>query len=232
MTVVGIVPARGGSKRIPRKNVKDFHGRPLIAYALDTMLAAGVFDRVVVSTDDEQIAEVAVACGAEVPFVRPAELSDDTTGTGAVIRHAIARLETDAPLDAVCLVYPAAVFITSDDLVAALESLRADADLDYVFSATTFAAPIERALAVGPEGRITLLRPEHLVTRSQDLEPRYHDVGQFYWGRRDSWMDARPVLTARSQLYEIERWRVQDIDTPDDWTRAEVLHELIRRTEH
>jgi len=229
VTTVGIVPARGGSKRIPRKNIKDFHGRPLIAHTIGAMLDASVFDRVVVSTDDHEIASISSAAGAEVPFLRPPELADDITGTGAVIRHAIGQLEQDhgEPLDAVCLMYPAAVFVTASDLTNALDALRADPELDYVFSATTFASPIERALEVDHHGRASLLHPEHLLTRSQDLRDRYHDVGQFYWGRRASWMDAVPVLQGRSRVHEIERWRVQDIDTPEDWTRAEMLYELI-----
>ncbi len=229
MATVGILPARGGSKRIPRKNVKPFRGRPLIGHAVETMLDSEVFDRVVVTTDDDEVATIAEAAGAEAPFRRPPELSDDATGTGAVIRHAIAEVERDGPLDEICLVYPTAVFITADDLRSALARLRAEPELQYVFSATTFPAPIERALQVGPDGRASMLRPEHLLTRSQDLEERFHDVGQFYWGRRQAWVEAVPVMTGRSVLHEIPRWRVQDIDTPEDWRRAEVLHELIER---
>ena len=229
MSTVGIIPARGGSKRIPRKNINHFHGRPLIAYAISTMLESNVFDRVVVSTDDDEVASIARSFGAEVPFVRPAELSDDTTGTGAVIRHAIGRLELDNSVDEVCLAYPAAVFMTVDDLRDSLDRLRRNTEIDYVFSATTFPAPVERALKVGADGAASMIHPKHLLTRSQDLEERYHDVGQFYWGRREAWMSGIPVMTGKSLLHEIPRWRVQDIDTPDDWVRAEVLFELVSR---
>lgn len=229
MTTVGIVPARGGSKRIPRKNIRAFHGKPLIAHAIATLIDSQVFDRVVVTTDDDEIADVARTHGAEVPFVRPVELSNDTAGTGAVIRHAIGQLEHDGPLDDVCLVYPAAVFIEPADLISALDSLRQDPTLDYVFSGTTFPAPIERALEIDASGLVSMVHPEHLLTRSQDLDDRFHDVGQFYWGRRDSWMASLPVMTSRSRLHEIERWRVQDIDTEEDWIRAELLFQLIGR---
>lgn len=231
---IGIIPARGGSKRIPRKNVREFHGRPLIAHSITAMVDSGIFDRIVVSTDDDEIADVAIAAGAEAPFRRPDELSDDHTGTGAVIRHALDML-IDASADgstvdetAVCLMYPAAVFVTPDDLSAALETLIENT-VDYVFSASRFSAPIERALAIGDDGLASMLEPEHLLTRSQDLDDRFHDVGQFYWGRCSAWRAATPVMTGRSMVHQIPAWRVQDIDTADDWTRAEILFELLAR---
>lgn len=232
MTTVGVIPARGGSKRILRKNIKHFHGRPLIAYAVDTMRAAEIFDRIVVSTDDDEIADIATAAGAEAPFRRPAELSDDNAGTGAVIRHAIEVLEAESSttLDHVGLVYPGAVFTTPADLRDAFD-LLVERQTDYVFSATTFPAPVERALAVDDDGLCHMVDPSKLLTRSQDLSERYHDIGQFYLGRRDAWMASIPVMTGRSLLHEIPRWRVQDIDTPEDWTRVELLFELIRRTD-
>lgn len=231
MSTVGLIPARGGSKRIPRKNIRTFHGRPLIEYAITTMLESKVFDRVVVSTDDDEIADVALAAGAEVPFRRPDELADDSTGTGAVIRHAISALESSSSdrIDELCLVYPGAVFVTTDDLSRSLAALRAS-DVQYVFSASTFAAPIERAMRIDGEGLAHMERPEHLLTRSQDLVEAYHDVGQFYWGRRNAWVDGVAVLAGRSKVHLIERWRVQDIDTPEDWQRAEILFDLLDRT--
>ncbi len=231
MSTIGLIPARGGSKRVPRKNIREFHGRPLIEYAIDTMLRANIFDRVIVSTDDEEIASVASSAGADVPFTRPAELADDSTGTGAVIRHAISALEeasTDR-IDELCLVYPGAVFITTDDLTRSLTSLR-ESDVQYVFAASTFSAPIERAIRVDDAGLVHMEHPKHLLTRSQDLEDAFHDVGQFYWGRRDAWADAVPVMAGRSKIHRIERWRVQDIDTPEDWRRAEILFDVLART--
>lgn len=231
MSTVGLIPARGGSKRIPRKNIRAFHGRPLIEYAIATMLEAEIFDRVIVSTDDDEIAAVASTAGADVPFKRPPELADDSTGTGAVIRHAISALESSSSdrIDELCLVYPGAVFVTADDLISSLAMLRGS-DSQYVFSASTFAAPIERALRLDPGGHARMEQPEHLLTRSQDLEEAYHDVGQFYWGRRDAWADGVAVLAGRSMVHLMERWRVQDIDTPEDWRRAEILFDVLDRT--
>jgi pseudaminic acid cytidylyltransferase len=231
--VVGVIPARGGSKRIPRKNIKAFLGTPLIARTISSALAAGVFDRLVVSTDDEEIAEVASGAGAEVPFIRSPDLADDHTGTAAVMRDAIERLESGPKLSVggehvalACMLYPAAVFVTGEDLRAALAQLRGST-ASYVFSASSFAAPIQRAVRRRSDGRCEMFWPEHRAVRSQDLEPAYHDVGQFYWGRRDAWMSAHPVLSDASELYLIPSWRVQDIDTPEDWTRAEMLYTML-----
>jgi len=228
--VLGIVPARGGSKRIPRKNIKPFHGIPLIERSIETLHKAGVFDRVVVSTDDTEVAEVARAAGAEVPFMRPAALADDNSGTGTVIRHAITELESEPEgadgFGEICLMYPTAVFVTPQDIRAGLAQLRMS-DSEYVFAATRFAAPIERALVADDQGHCSMKWPEHLLTRSQDLRPAFHDVGQFYWGQRDAWAAGIPVMTGRSEILEIPSWRVQDIDTPDDWYRAELLFEVL-----
>ena len=186
-----------------------------------------------VSTDDPEIAEIARASGAEVPFVRPVELADDTTGTGAVIRHGINALEgtpEGTELAALCLVYPAAVFVRPNDLRDAFDQLQAE-NVEYVFSATTFPSPIQRAIAREENGQAKMFWPEHLLTRSQDLPEAWHDVGQFYWGRRDAWVGAVPVLTGQSLIHEIPRWRVQDIDTPEDWVRAELLFEMLQRSD-
>lgn len=233
---IGLVPARGGSKRIPRKNIKQFHGVPLIARTIATMRASGAFDRIVVSTDDDEIAAIASDAGAELPFRRPAELADDITGTGAVVRDALAHLESDPEhrlgsprqIAALCLVYPGAVFVTPGDLVSARAQLESSGR-QYVFSASTYPAPIERALRRSPSGAVSMLHPEMLLTPTQQFEPAYHDVGQFYWGRRDAWAAGVPVLRGDSEIFEIPHWRVQDIDTPDDWVRAEILFELVLR---
>jgi pseudaminic acid cytidylyltransferase len=228
---LALVPARGGSRRIPRKNVRPFRGVPLLARTVSTLLDAGLFERVVVSTDDDEIAAIASDAGAEVPFRRPAELADDHAGTREVVAHAIETLEAadGTRLGAVCVAYPAAVFITADDLRTALALLE-DPEAEFVLAATTFAAPIQRAFRRAEHGRLEMLWPEHATTRSQDLEECYHDAGQLYWGRRDAWLGAGSVLTARTLLHVLPRWRVQDIDTPEDWTRAELLHEVLERS--
>ena len=198
--IVGIIPARGGSKRIPRKNLRPFLGVPIIVRTIACLLRADVFDRVVVSTDDDEIATVAEEAGAQVPFRRPDELADDHAGTDAVVRHAIQELEsrTGRRLGFVCAVYPTAVLATPGDVRSALQLLRAG-DADFVFSATTFPYPIQRALRQRPDGTSEMFHPEHLMTRSQDLDPAFHDAGQFYWGRRDAWSEGKSVFTADSR---------------------------------
>lgn len=229
-SAIAIVPARGGSKRIPRKNIRGFHGVPLLARTVRTLRDTGLFTHVVVSTDDDEVAEVAKAAGATVPFRRPARLADDHTPTTPVIAHAIrqtaAHLEDNSPY--VCVAYPAAVLVEPLDLMEAFARLRAG-DVDYVFTATTFPAPIQRALRLLDDGRTEMLWPEHLESRSQDLEESVHDAGQFYWGRRDAWLEKRPVLGGNSAAYILPRWRAQDIDTEEDWVRAEVMFEVLRR---
>ncbi len=221
---VAIIPARGGSKRIPRKNIQPFLGVPLIVRTLQLVQGAGVFDRVVVSTDDDEVASLARDAGAEVPFIRPPELSDDHTGTRPVIQHAIRQLEAAAgtSLGLVCSVYATAVFLTADDLVAARQ-LLVDSAAAFVFSATTFPAPIQRALRRRPDGTCEMFQPEHRTTRSQDLEEAYHDAGQFYWGTREAWLSDTPTFGSQSRMFVLPRWRVQDIDTPEDWHRAEMM---------
>lgn len=221
---IAIIPARGGSKRIPRKNVKPFLGVPLIVRTLQTVQSSGAFERVVVSTDDDEVASIASDAGAEVPFRRPVELSDDLTGTRPVIQHAIRQLEAESeiPLGMVCSIYATAAFATPGDLGDAQQVLL-DTQASFVFTATTFPAPIQRALRRLPDGSCEMIQPEHRHTRSQDLEEAYHDAGQFYWGTRDAWLSDDPLFGQSSRLFVLPRWRVQDIDTPEDWVRAEAM---------
>jgi pseudaminic acid cytidylyltransferase len=221
---VAVIPARGGSKRIPRKNVRPLLGVPLLVRTLRVVQECGVFDRVVVSTDDDEVAALAREAGAEVPFRRPAALSDDHTGTRPVIQHAIGQLERDrgSPLGLVCCVYATAVFTTAADLVKARD-LLVETAASFVFTATTFPAPIQRALRRLPDGSCEMFEPEHRLTRSQDLEEAYHDAGQFYWGTRDAWLGDEPTFGRSSRLFVLPRWRVQDIDSEEDWQRAELM---------
>lgn len=227
--VVAVVPARGGSKRIPRKNIRPFRGVPLLARTVALLRDAELFDRIVVSTDDEEIAAVAADAGAEVPFLRPGELADDHAGTRPVIVHALEALEDAAAdrIDALCTVYPAAVFVHAEDLRQAYQRLVEHDDAPFVFSAAAFPAPIQRAVRERPDGTAQMFWPEHVTTRSQDLEPAYHDAGQFYWGRREAWLAGGSVLEAGSLMHVIPHWRVQDIDTLDDWVRAELVHRML-----
>ena len=220
---VAVIPARGGSKRIPRKNARLFLGTPLIARTVQTVIGTGLFERIIVSTDDDEIASLAASSGAEVPFVRPAMLSDDHTGTREVIRHAIAELESQGRVyGLICSIYATAVLLRPEDLRAARDVLISER-ANFVFSATTFAYPIQRALRVCGDGSVAMLHPEHRVTRSQDLEETYHDAGQFYWGTSEAWMSDEQMFGRGSRIHYLPRWRVQDIDTVEDWDRAEMM---------
>jgi len=228
---LAVIPARGGSKRIPRKNIKPFHGRPMIAWSIEAARGSGCFDRIIVSTDDAEIAAVAIAHGAEVPFMRPAALSDDHTGTIPVIAHAIEWQQThgEAPKE-VCCVYATAPFVRAEDLVRGYRVLN-DTGCDYAFSVTSYAFPIQRAIRITAAGRVEMFHPEHFKTRSQDLEEAYHDAGQFYWGRSEAWLGGRPIFSQAAAPVILPRHRVQDIDTPEDWERAEWLFKALARTD-
>jgi len=220
---VAVIPARGGSKRIPRKNIKDFCGKPMIAWSIEAALESCAFDRVIVSTDDEEIAEVSRHHGAETPFVRPAELSNDYADTDEVVAHAIQWFQKQGePAQAACCIYATAPFIQVEDLCRAKDALYSG-DWDFAFTVTDFAAPIFRSFRQAPEGGVEMFYPEHYLTRSQDLPIALHDAGQFYWGRPQAWIEQRPVFDRRSVPVIIPRWRVQDIDTGEDWIRAELM---------
>ncbi|HET9822496.1 MAG TPA: pseudaminic acid cytidylyltransferase [Burkholderiaceae bacterium] len=226
---LAVIPARGGSKRIPRKNIRPFCGRPMIAWSIQAARDAACFDRILVSTDDAEIAETARAAGAEAPFLRPAALADDHTGTIPVIAHAIEwqRAHGEAPVE-VCCIYATAPFVRAADLRAGLEALRAS-DAAYAFSVTTYASPIQRALRLTPAGRVAMFQPELFNTRSQDLEEAYHDAAQFYWGRAEAWTQGLPIFSADAVPVLLPRHRVQDIDTPEDWARAEWLFKALQQ---
>ena len=220
---VAVIPARGGSKRIPRKNIKEFCGKPMIAWSIETANASGLFDRVIVSTDDPEIADVARRFGAESPFERPAELSNDHAATTEVVAHATRWLqEQHQDVEAVCCIYATAPFIQVDDLRRAWDKLNSG-DWDFAFAVTEFAAPIFRSFRQKTDGGIEMFFPEHFLTRSQDLPTALHDAGQFYWGRPQAWIEGRRVFDRRSIPEIIPRWRVQDIDTAEDWIRAELM---------
>jgi N-acylneuraminate cytidylyltransferase len=225
---VAVIPARGGSKRIPRKNIKEFCGKPMIAWSISAAFESGLFDRIIVSTDDEEIAEVAKHYGAEVPFMRPTGLSDDHTVTSVVIAHAIESLlkEGMAP-ELVCCIYATAPFVSTKDLHRGLKALQ-DNKADFAFSVTSYAFPIQRAIRLISGRKIEMFQPEHLYTRSQDLEEAYHDAGQFYWGKEDAWCSDKPIFGPNSVPVVIHRSRVQDIDTQEDWDRAEVMFRAMK----
>jgi pseudaminic acid cytidylyltransferase len=224
---IAIIPARGGSRRIPRKNIRPFCGKPMIAWTIDAARQSRLFDRVLVSTDDAEIGAVAEQWGGEFPFVRPNELSGDHTGTGEVMAHATRwALAAGWPLDAVCCMY-ATPFIQADDLRRGLDVL-ASGDWSFAVAATEFAAPIFRSFKRREDGGIEMFFPEHFSTRSQDLPRALHDAAQFYWGRPAAWIEGRRIFDRQSAAVMIPRWRVQDIDEPDDWIRAELMFKQLR----
>lgn len=224
---LAVIPARGGSKRIPRKNIKIFCGKPMIAWSIEAALASGCFDYVIVSTDDAEIAEVALTHGASVPFMRPAALADDHTGTTAVIQQAIQWCaENGMVAEQVCCLYATAPFVSAKDLVRGLSMLNASG-ADYAFSTTSYAFPIQRALRVDAQGRVAMFNPEHFTSRSQDLQEAIHDAGQFYWGKSSAWLKGEMMFSPASVSVPLPRHRVQDIDTQEDWSRAEWLFKAM-----
>ena len=221
---LAVIPARGGSKRIPRKNIKPFGGLPMIAWSIRAAIKSNCFDRIIVSTDDAEIASVAKEHGAEVPFVRPANLSDDHTGTIPVIAHAIDWQNEDGELATeVCCIYATAPFIESTDLQRGLQVLQST-NVNYAFSVTSYAFPIQRAIRITPDKRVTMFQPEHFNSRSQDLPEAWHDAGQFCWGLAKAWLAGKAVFSTDAAPVLLPRYRVQDIDTPEDWERAEWMH--------
>lgn len=223
MKTLAVIPARGGSKRIPRKNIKLFSGRPMLDYAVSAAISSGLFEHVTVSSDDDEILAVAATLGAE-PLRRPAELSDDHTPTVPVIAHAISAAESlwDRRADTVCCIYPAVPFLRRQDLYEAKE-LQARYGAQYVFPVVSFPSPIERALQRDKEGTLRPFFPQNTLTRTQDLGEAYYDAGEFYWGARELWLAQRPIH-ANGIGIVIPQWRAVDIDTPEDWERAELLH--------
>lgn len=227
---VAIIPARGGSKRIPRKNIREFCGKPMIAWSIEAAGQSGCFNRILVSTDDDEIAAIARQYGAETPFVRPSELSDDHTGTIPVIRHAIRWLVDQGESPAyVCCIYATAPFITAAAIRRGREVLE-ETGSEYAFSVTSYPFPIQRAMRITPRGRVEMFDPEQFSARSQDLEEAFHDAGQFYWGRADAWLAGKMIFSPESAPVLLPRHQVQDIDTMEDWQRAELMFRSWRKT--
>ncbi|CAI8895262.1 pseudaminic acid cytidylyltransferase [Pseudomonas zeae] len=225
MSNVAIIPARGGSKRIPRKNLLPFDGVPMIVRSIRTALESGLFDLVVVSTDDAEIAEVARAHGAQVPFMRPAALADDFTGTAAVIVHALEQLPS---FDFACCIYATAPLLQVRYLREGLELLERHADKSFAFSVCDFGFPVQRALTLDEQGALRALYPEFRNTRSQDLPKAFQDAGQFYWGRTEAWLRGEVLYSPASLPVILPRHLVQDIDTAEDWKRAEYLYAALK----
>jgi pseudaminic acid cytidylyltransferase len=223
MKSVAIIPARGGSKRVPRKNIKHFHGKPMIAWAIEMTQRSDLFEEIIVSTDDSEIAEIATTYGANVPFMRPASLSNDFASTIDVIEHAVSQLQQDGLFfDFACCIYATAPLLQADDVLKGLIALN-ESDADYAYAVTDYDYAPHRALEEKVDGELRLANPELATTRSQDLPTLRHDAGQFYWARTATWLSRKEILASRGVGVLIPRSRCQDIDTLDDWKIAEAL---------
>ena len=223
---IAVIPARGCSKRIPYKNIRYFAGKPMLAHAICIAQESGLFDHIVVSTDDSKIANIAAECDANVQFGRPAELAEDHTPTVPVISHAIKECQALGwQVDQVCCIYPTTPFLQSADLVAALGLLEANAG-DYVYPVANFPSAIQRALRRLPDGLMEPFNSQFVTARTQDLEPAYYDAGQFYWGYAQTWTEEKDVHKHGAGLV-VPSWRAVDIDTVEDWERAELLYAAL-----
>jgi len=226
MKKIAVIPARGGSKRIPRKNKKLFYGIPMIARAIEIAKKSELFDQIIVSTDDENIADISRDHGAHTPFIRPSCLSDDYAGTAPVIAHAISELMKDnLVIEDVCCIYPCVPLLMSQDLILAYD-IFLKSNSDFVFPVVEYSHPIQRGFRLGLDGAIDFLFPEHEMSRTQDLEPIYHDAGQFYWGKAKSWLSGKKMHSDGVGMV-IPSWRVVDIDNEHDWQRAELLYKAL-----
>lgn len=226
MKSIAIITARGGSKRIPKKNIKEFCGKPIIAYSIDAAIGSGVFNEVMVSTDSEEIAEIAKAYGAKVPFMRSERTSDDFATTSDVINEVIEKYnEMGETFDCICCIYPTAPFVTSEKLANAVR-IAEESDVDGVIPVVKFSFPPQRAFVV-ENGKLKYKYPEFALARSQDLEPQYHDCGQFYVCRTEAFIRCGSMVAERVKPLVVPEEEVQDIDTPSDWNIAEIKYKTL-----
>jgi N-acylneuraminate cytidylyltransferase len=226
---IAIIPARGGSKRIPKKNIKSFFGKPLIAYSIQTAIDSKLFDKIIVSTDDENIASIAKSFGASIPFIRPKELSDDFSGTEAVINHALEFLkEQGEEFDFCCTIYATAPLLEKEFLIEGFEKLQ-NSKVKNAFSSTSMPFPIQRTFKINEDGKCEMFYPEHYDTRSQDLVEAYQDAGQFYWSNLN--IESDKIMFADDSIpIVLPRHLVQDIDTLEDWERAEFMYKAVKES--
>jgi len=231
MINIAVIPARGGSKRIHKKNIRDFCGKPIIAYSIEAAVNSGVFDRVIVSTDDQDIADISKKYGAEIPFIRPQELADDYTGTSDVVVHAIKELAAKGEnIGYVCCIYATAPFLQLEFIQRGLAQLKAAENKSYAFSVCKFNYPVQRSFTIEtPERNVTLLAPELIDSRSQDLPEVFHDAGQFYWALAQDFINVKGkgVFSHFALPIVLPSYLVQDIDDEEDWRRAEYMYQAF-----
>ncbi len=225
--IIAVIPARGGSKRIPNKNIREFHDKPIIGWSIEAAIEAGCFDRVIVSTDSEQISEIAKKFGAEVPFIRNQDLADDYTPTSSVISDSIQRLDCD--VNYACCIYPTSPFIKIENLTKGLELIQSG-KFEYVFTASSYSFPIERSFSYSEMDGLKMIFPKKEKVRSQDLQDIFHDAGQFYWGKANNWKNLTPIFSKNSLPLILPRGEVVDIDTEEDWEEAEIKFKLLKES--
>lgn len=231
MKNICIIPARGGSKRIPRKNIKSFMGKPIIAYSIEAAVKSGLFDKVMVSTDDDEIAKIAIQFGATVPFMRSKETSNDFATTADVINEVLDCYEKKGyRFDVVCCIYATAPFVTTERLIEAANAIKSE-KFDSAFSCVAFSYPVLRGLVINKEGHINMKWPKYKSSRSQDLPQFYHDAGQFYISKVDSFRKSNGFWGEKTAPIVLSELEVQDLDTPTDWALAEMKYQLLATNE-
>jgi len=229
---IAIIPARGGSKRIPRKNIKYFLGKPIIAYSIEAALKSNLFEEIMVSTDDKEIAEIAKKYGAKVPFIRSDKNANDYATTVDVIQEVLSEYKKlNFNFEEACCIYPTAPFITDKTLLKAFKTFKKNG-FDCVFPVMEFSFPIQRALKIGVNKKMSLFQPKHLTSRSQDLESTYHDAGQFYWFQTKELLEKRRLWTDNTGVIVIKESEGQDIDTIEDWKLAEIKYKILYEKEN
>lgn len=232
MSIVAIITARGGSKRIPRKNIKEFMGKPMLAYAIEAALNSDVFDEVMVSTDDKEIAEIALKYGASVPFMRSEATANDFATTADVLKEVINEYKKLGKIfDEFCCIYPCVPFLSNKILKEAYEKFK-NTNAKSLMPVVKFSFPIQRAVHLNNEVFLEFREPEHTFTRTQDLEPMYHDVGMFYFINTNEFCDCGSLITNKTAMFEMEESVIQDIDTLEDWKMAEIKYELLIKKEN
>jgi len=225
---LAIIPARGGSKRIPRKNIKNFLGKPIITYSIEAALNSGLFDEVMVSTDDQEIAEIAKHFGAKVPFFRSDKTANDYATTYEVIEEVLEKYKRlNRVFDFACCLYACSPFVTGRILLKSIEILRTN-NFDSVLPVIAYGSPIQRALKVGTDNKISFFYPEFSLSRSQDLQLSYHDAGQYYWMNTEKCLQHKKIITDNSGSVIISEMEGQDIDNETDWKLAELKYELLQ----
>ena len=226
MSLIAIITARGGSKRIPRKNIKNFMGKPMLAYAIEAALKSKIFDEIMVSTDDREIAEISIKYGAKVPFLRSERTSNDYATTVDVLTEVITEYKKlGKTFDEICCVYPCVPFLTGDILKAAYLKFSAK-DADSLIPVVKYSFPIQRALIQDSDGYIKYREPEYSKTRSQDLTETYHDVGMFYFAKTKKILEKQNLFCKKSVFYEMQESQIQDIDNESDWKMAEIKYKM------